>query len=189
MQPKPYRPKDVPPREDGGSRFHLPTSSSGFAMQPGDNVGTIYTNLVAAREQEARAAEPPTVRIVLYAAVATSDGYELRRRGEVVKPRVYEAERPTRAAKLTSTAGELLDSLLLGEGEGWETANDAAIWRALFQVAEFHGITGRALRQINEAVARCLIIRAGGEAVGPDALPQEHLVAPRTELPREEVAA
>jgi hypothetical protein len=105
----------------------------------------------------------------------------------VIGPKVNEARRPTRIVKLESTPGEILDSVMLGEGEGAEKATDQAVWRSLLAVAERHNLQARELRAVCDSVARCLVARAGLAPMRPDELPQEHLMAVPVELPRERV--
>jgi hypothetical protein len=190
MTPKPYDPLSIPERTDGGSKFFTGTAPNGLAAEPGQNLAAIAGRLVAARIQTAQPAPPPETRLELYAVVPEGDAYRLRRRGLLTGPRVYDiGPRPTKRAKLKSTPGQLIDSVLEGVGEGHETCRDQEIWKALEALASYHSLGGRALRDLNDAVARALALRAGLEPPHPFEMPQEHLMAEPVELPRERVEA
>lgn len=152
---------EAPVAEPVPSKYASDRTPAGWSVEGGECgvIAGAYNTLLADRKAAAQAVVPPAVDVKLKAAVLTADGYQLVSRGVVSGIPTFQNARPTR--RDWSTRGpELLDSFFEG-GAAWVSAPDLEVWSALQETAAFHGFKGRALRQLSDAVALGVLLRAG----------------------------
>jgi hypothetical protein len=170
-KPAPWTIEEVPPREDGSSRFARPTLPGGWGSKSAETIAHVYRELADQRLKQAPLAAPAPVEIELGYVAKTDTGYELIPRGSVFRAPTRVNQRPGRRVRPTLKGGAAIDSFLLGPGqEAWDRYPDDLIWKAVLELAEEAELDGRALRVVNDSLAVAICARRGVEVL-PEQLP------------------
>jgi hypothetical protein len=153
----------VPPVGDSvSSRFAVATSPGGWGTSPSTNVAAVASQLIARLVAEAPPALPPSKTVSLKRVRPTNNGtFELIDRGTVTGVPTLASRVPGKFSRLTSSAGALIDELLLGAGSGFESARDDDLWEALKETCETLGAGGEEARSLSDAVAIAVLCRHG----------------------------
>jgi len=166
-----YKIEDVPDAGQTASRFALDRGPGGItAASKAANVAAIYSSLLAQLHANARPLAPAFKSVALKLVHPTEEGYALVERTTVNAPQTHANHTPGKYTKLATSGGALVDSLLLGTGEGYERARDDQCFAAMRDLAENLGASGEVCRQLSITVALAVLARAG-IVLRPDQLP------------------
>jgi hypothetical protein len=170
--PRSFDLNDVPAAGNNESRYLLGSTSEGWSVSRRvDAVANAYLKLAAHRKAEAPDIAPAFREVKLnYVGLKADGSYVIVPRGTVRAQPSKAVTRSGKFARRTSSGGALLDRAFLGE----EDVRDEAIWGALQELCAAELPTGRVLRDLNDAVAELVCIKAG-LFVDRTQLPQEHL--------------
>jgi len=167
-----YALESVPEAGDEESRYLLGQTSSGWNVSRRiDSVASAYLQLASRLREKTADLSPAFVEVDLHYVGRRADGsYVLVKRGTVRAIPKKAKTKSGRFSRPSATGGALLDRIFLGE----EDARDELIWAALLALCSAEAPTGRVLRDLNDATAELMCLRAG-LVVDRRSLPQDHL--------------
>jgi hypothetical protein len=176
MDGTPWNPYETPPTgEPRRGRWELRTTPAGWTSAPDETMALVAKNLAEDRLRETPEREPERVSVPLFYAKPVEGTWTLVERGTVAgTPTRAPVELPAKAKRGGYRPAELLERFLLGDTSVYGALRDSAIWEALLRYVERGHLRGRALRDLQDAVARLVCLRHG-LVVSTDALPCEML--------------
>jgi hypothetical protein len=173
---QPWDPYNTPPTGAPFSgRWEVGYTPVGWTSDPDETMALVAKNLTEDRVRETPARQPERVSVPLLYAKPIDGAWVLVERGTVTgTPTRVPVELPARARRVGFRPAELIERFLLGEEGVYRSVRDAAIWEALLRYAEGGRLRGRALRDLQDTVARLVCLRHGLE-VPTHSLPSEML--------------
>jgi hypothetical protein len=171
--PSTYKTEDVPASASDLSRYHIGSTSAGWAVDPVENVACSWHEMAMSIEG----------RLPKFQSLVTVD----LQRVVQIEPAVYAIAKWTSVTKAQTlvdsyagggkfwkppeeTAATLLDAFVTMEGETFEKVKDRAVLAALLGWAEANEPTPQVLRTANIAIGVALCNRRGLK-VSPSELP------------------
>jgi hypothetical protein len=169
-----WDPYETPPTgSPHRGRWEVNTTPAGWTSGSDETMALVVSNLAADRLAETPERQPERVSVQLLYAKEVDGAWTLVERGTVTGTPTHEpVELPAKARKVGFRPAEVIERFALGEPKVYRGLRDSAIWEALLRYAENGRLRGRALRDLQDTVARLICLRHG-------------LVVPSRQLPCE----